>query len=693
MTMTERKPNRLIHEKSPYLRQHAFQPVDWYPWGEEAFEEARRLDRPVFLSIGYSTCHWCHVMAEETFENEEIAQLMNDTFICIKVDREERPDIDHVYMAAAQLFTDSPGWPLSVVMTPEGKPFFAATYLPPYSRFGLLGMKDLVLRVRHIWARERQRIEESSREVSSFMGRSPLELYEGESPGEDLVRRTLNALRSASDREWGGLKGQPKFPLPQNVLFLLQAFREWQDLDALAIAEETLEALRNGGIFDQVGFGFHRYSTDSHWLLPHFEKMLYDQALLALAYTEAFVLTGKPIYQDIAREIFTYALESLATPQGGFYAAEDADSPEGEGAFYLFTVKEIREILGEPLSRIFERVFSLREEGNFPHSRGKNILYRRYSLSTWAEELGLLEPKLQEMLEEGRQKLLLYRAQRPRPARDEKILTDWNGLMIGALARAALYFQDEKLLGEARKAADFFLETMVDSSGRIFHLFMDEPAVPGYLDDYAFFTFGLLELYRVTLEGRYLREALRLTETMLELFIDSQGGFFFTPADASIPLFRPRVFHDGAIPSGNSMALENCLRLARLLFRVDLEKTVSQTLERLSPLLEGNPLGYTYFAGVLFSFLRPGFHLVLVAPQGHPEISPILETLKRESTSFLFLPEDTHQDSPRDLLPERFDFHSISGKPTFYLCRHFTCQEPTTDFSQVLFSLRSPHKG
>ncbi|MGC8778273.1 MAG: thioredoxin domain-containing protein, partial [Candidatus Caldatribacteriaceae bacterium] len=278
----ERKPNRLVKEKSPYLRQHAYQPVDWYPWGEEAFEQARKLDRPVFLSIGYSTCHWCHVMAEETFENAEIAQLMNDTFISIKVDREERPDIDHIYMTIAQIFTDSPGWPLSIVMTPDRVPFFAATYLPPYSRFGLLGMKDLILRVRAIWTKERQRIEESSREIASFVARS-MELSGKKAPGEELLRETLDALRSASDREWGGLKGQPKFPLPQNILFLLQAFRKWKDLEALAIAEETLEALRNGGIFDQVGFGFHRYSTDAHWVLPHFEKMLYDQALLALA--------------------------------------------------------------------------------------------------------------------------------------------------------------------------------------------------------------------------------------------------------------------------------------------------------------------------------------------------------------------------------------------------------------------------
>ncbi|MEN3186898.1 MAG: thioredoxin domain-containing protein [Atribacterota bacterium] len=686
--MTERKPNRLIAEKSPYLKQHAFQPVDWYPWSEEAFSRAKELDRPVFLSIGYSTCHWCHVMAEETFENEEIARLMNDTFISIKVDREERPDIDHIYMTAAQFFTDSLGWPLSVVMTPEGTPFFAATYLPPYSRFGLLGMKELIMWVQKVWKNERQRIETSTQEVSTLVSSSPLEGHGNRVFEEALLRKAFDALWIASDREWGGLKGQPKFPLPHNILFLLRVFREWQDQKALTIAERTLEALRDGGIFDQVGFGFHRYATDSRWLVPHFEKMLYDQALLAIAYIEAFALTRKPEYQDVVREIFTYVFDSLTAPQGSFYAAEDADSPEGEGAFYLFTLKEVRDILGETLSPIFEQVFSLREEGNFPHSRGKNILHRRHSLSFWAEKFGYPEGVFRQMIEEGRKKLFDYRAQRPRPSRDEKILTDWNGLMIGALARAALYFHDDTLLLRAKNAADFFLDVMVDSSGHLFHLFTGEPAIPGYLDDYAFLTFGLLELYRATLEERYLQGALRLTERTLDLFFDPQGGFFFTPSGVSTPLFRPRVLHDGAIPSGNSVAIENCLRLSRLLFRADLENRVSQMLDRISPLFERNPLGYTYLAQTVFSLLRPGLQMVLVAPRHHPQLPSILEILKHELSFFLFLPEDDCSSPPWNFLPEGLDFRSIAGEPTFYLCQHFTCQEPTTDLKLLMSRIR-----
>jgi hypothetical protein len=685
--MAERKPNRLIHEKSPYLRQHAFQPVDWYPWGEEAFTQARLLDRPIFLSIGYSTCHWCHVMAEETFENEEIAQLMNETFVSIKVDREERPDIDHTYMEVAQILTGSGGWPLSIVMTPEGIPFFAGTYFPPYSRFGILGMKDLILRIRHLWTRERRRIEESSREIFALLARPPVITQDAMLPDVTLLHKTLEALRAVSDREWGGLKGAPKFPLPQNILFLLRAFQEFRDLEALAIAEETLQALRNGGIFDQVGFGFHRYSTDVYWLLPHFEKMLYDQALLALAYTEAFAVTGKKIYREVAEEVFTYVEMNLTSPEGAFYAAEDADSPEGEGAFYLFTVEEIRKVLGENHARLFERVFSLREEGNFPHSRRKNILYRRRGLTEWAEELDFPEEKLKTLLEEGRKKLFTYRAQRPHPSRDEKILTDWNGLMIGALARASLHFQNEGFLLRAKKAAHFFLEKMIDESGQVFHLFMGEPAVSGYLDDYAFLTFGLLELYRASLEGKYLQKALRITEKMLDRFSDPEGGFFFTASDTQTPLLRPQVFHDGAIPSGNSVAVENCLRLSQLLFRVDLQRVALRAFARLRPLLAGNPLGYCYLAKTMFSFLQPGSHVVLVASPDHPELPTILQTLKRKSSSFLFLPEGDRASSLWELLPEDVHFRSLFGKPTFYLCKNFTCEEPTTDFSYILARL------
>lgn len=691
--MRKRKPNRLISEKSPYLRQHAFQPVDWYPWGEEAFTRAKELNRPIFLSIGYSTCHWCHVMALETFENEEIAKLMNDMFISIKVDREERPDIDHIYMTAAQLFTESLGWPLSVVMTPEGKPFFAATYLPPYSRFGLLGMKELITWVQNVWQNERQRIESAAQEVSALLASFLSQGFGARIPEEMLLRKVFDALRLASDRERGGLKGQPKFPLPQNILFLLRVFEEWQDEEAITLAEGTLKALRNGGIFDQVGFGFHRYATDPQWLVPHFEKMLYDQALLTLAYTEAFSLTKKQEYEEVTREICTYVCDALASPCGAFYAAEDADSPEGEGAFYLFTLKEIRDALGETLSLIFEKVFSVREEGNFPHAQGKNILHRSHDFSYWAERLELPESALRHMVEEGRKRLFHYRALRPRPSKDEKILTNWNGLMIGALARAAFYFQDEVLLLRARNAADFFLKTMVDASGRIFHLFMEEPAIPGYLDDYAFFTFGLLELYRATLEAQYLQSALRLTETMLELFSDPQGGFFFTPCDVPTPLFRPQIFHDGAIPSGNSVAIENCLRLGRLLFRPDLEQQVHRMLDRIGPFLERNPLGYIYLAGTIFPLLRPGVHVVLVAPPAHPELPPILETLKEEAPSLLFLPEGEESQAPWNLLPEGLDFRSISGQPTFYLCQHFTCHEPTTDFALLMSHIRKRPRG
>ena len=599
--MAVSRPNRLIKEKSPYLLQHAHNPVDWYPWGDEAFKRAEEEDRPIFLSIGYSTCHWCHVMEKESFEDSEVAELMNGTFISIKVDREERPDLDNFYMTVCQILTGSGGWPLNIVMTPDKKPFFAATYIPKESRFGRTGIIKLIPRIREIWARRRSEVLKSTEKIiEALRGMEK----DGAGAGIDgaVLKKAYQELVTRFDKEYGGFSDAPKFPTSHNFLFLLCYWRRFKEHAALEMVEKTLQALRQGGIYDQVGYGFHRYSTDKEWLVPHFEKMLYDQALLAMAYLETLRATGNEDYGSTAREIFAYVLRDMTSPEGGFYSAEDADSEGVEGKFYIWKEEEIRHILEKEDADLIVRVFNVERAGNFKEDTigkktGANILHMKQPLSQIASELKMPIKNLEDRIVSAREKLLKARGKRIHPHKDDKILTDWNGLMIAALAQGAKALAEPTYSEAAKRAAGFILQHMHTPEGRLLHRYRDgESGIMGHLNDYAFFVWGLIDLYEASSEAMYLKSALEINAQMLAHFWDEHsGGLFFTPGDGEPFILRKKEIYDGALPSGNSAAIQNLLRLATLTGDTSLHEKAAKILKAFSGHVVQFPSGYTQF--------------------------------------------------------------------------------------------------
>ena len=691
--MNAKRPNRLIGEKSPYLLQHAYNPVDWYPWGDEAFGKAEKENRPIFLSIGYSTCHWCHVMEKESFEDEDVARLMNDAFVSIKVDREERPDIDSVYMTVCHMMTGSGGWPLTIVMTPDKKPFFAATYLPREARFGRAGMKELIPRIKRLWENNRGEALTSADKVTSI-----LETTSIEPNGRELTEGTLEiAYRQLSrnfDVQHGGFSNAPKFPTPHNLMYLLRYWRRTGDEWALKMVEMTLVNMRSGGIYDHLGFGFHRYSTDDRWIVPHFEKMLYGQALLAMAYIEAYQATGKKEYGETAREIFTYVLRDMTAPEGGFYSAEDADSEGEEGKFYLWRAEEIGGILTAEETEIFTKVFTIQREGNFREEvtgaeTGKNIPHIIRPFSALAKELGMSLGELEERLEKAREKLFAVREKRAHPYKDDKILTDWNGLMIAALAKGAGAFHEPAYGEAATRAAEFILARMRDINGRLYHRYRDgEAAIPAFLDDYAFLSWGMVELYEATFDSGYLRRAIELNDMMIKHFWDPEnGGFYFSADDAEGMLMRKKELYDGAIPSGNSVAMLNLLRLSHLAGNSLYEEQAAHLLRACSKTIAEAPLAYTQFMAALDFSLGPSSQVVIVGNPRSGDTITMIETLQGS-----FIPNkvvmfrSTEEQDPDIIRLAEYtkDLESIEGKATAYVCRDFRCDLPTTDARQML---------
>lgn len=542
----QKEPNRLIKEKSPYLLQHAYNPVDWYPWGEEAFEKARKENKPVFLSIGYSTCHWCHMMAHESFEDEEVAGLMNEAFVSIKVDREERPDIDNIYMTVCQIILGRGGWPLNIIMTPGKKPFFAGTYIPKNTRFNQIGMLELVPRIKEIWEQQHEEVLDSAEKITSTI-QEMIKESSGEGLGEEVIEEVYEELLSSFDTEYGGFSGAPKFPTPHKISFLLRYWRRSRNPEALHMAEYTLDKMRRGGIYDHLGSGFHRYSTDSMWLLPHFEKMLYDQALTAIAYTEAYQVTGKDLYKETAEGILDYVLRDLTSPEGGFYCGEDADVEREEGKYYLWTLEEIRSILDPEDSELIIKMFNLREEGNFEEEirgreTGTNLFYMARSPGSLAAKMKIPVEEVEKKVKAAREKLLKARYERKRPSLDDKILTDWNGLMIAAFAKGYQVFGEQRYLKAAEKAADFILMALYSPGDGLLHRYRDGVAgISGTSDDYAFLIHGLLELYEAGFKMRYLKAAVSLNSELLECFWDPvNGGLYFTANDSEALIFRKR---------------------------------------------------------------------------------------------------------------------------------------------------------
>ncbi|NOY05432.1 MAG: thioredoxin domain-containing protein, partial [Chlorobi bacterium] len=554
--------NRLVFESSPYLLQHADNLVDWYPWGDEAFEKAQRKDRPVFLSIGYSTCHWCHVMEHESFEDSDVAEYLNKNFIAIKVDREERPDIDHVYMTVCQALTGSGGWPLTVFMTPERKPFFAGTYFPREGRFGRPGFLELLKYINDLWINDRDKTLTSGTQIVQA-----LSTWSGASPGHPLDPSVLvqaeEQFKRSFDVRNGGFGGAPKFPMGHTLSFLLRRWKHTGDTSLRDMALHTLRTMYNGGIYDHLGFGFARYSTDAEWLVPHFEKMLYDQALLLRAYTDAYQVTHDPFYARVVREIATYVHRDMTDSSGGFHSAENADSEGKEGSFYTWNKREILDVLGEDDGRWFCRWFGVTDEGNF--EQALNILHVAGDADDFARELGVTPAEFDQKLNALRNDLFIHRRRRIHPSKDDKVLTSWNGLMISSLARSGFVLNDSSLLGAAADAADFILANMVLNDNTILHRWRNGKAgIEGYLEDYTFFVDGLLELYQATFDIKYLVKATQLHQTMMQKFLDpSDGTLFSTAHNAEQLIVRPKDAYDGALPSGNSMAAWNSMRIAR----------------------------------------------------------------------------------------------------------------------------------
>ena len=664
------------------MLQHADNPVEWYAWGDEAFEKARTENKPVFLSIGYSTCHWCHVMAHESFEDEQVAQLMNDVFVSVKVDREERPDIDGIYMTVCQMMTGGGGWPLTIIMTPEKKPFFAATYIPKENRFGRIGMIDFIPKIQEVWANRKTEVVESAEKITST-----IQLLSTGTPGEELNVHLLSsayeALSARFDSQHGGFGSAPKFPTPHNLLFLLRYWKSTDDEKALRMVEQTLQAMRCGGIYDHVGFGFHRYATDREWLVPHFEKMLYDQAMLVMAYTEAYQATGRSEYKETAREILTYVLRDITAPEGGFYSAEDADSEGVEGKFYVWSEDEIRQVLDDGAELILN-AFNVSREGNFQdeatqQKTGENILHLKE----------LLSDESKSQWETARQKLFDYREKRIHPHKDDKILTDWNGLMVAALAKAAQAFDEPKYAKAAQRAMDFILDSLRTSEGRLLHRYREgEAAIPAYADDYVFLIWGLLELYETTFEIRYLQSALDLNQVLIDHFWDkSTGGLFTTPDDGEALFARQKEIYDGAVPSSNSVAMLNLLRLGRMTANVAFEEMAAQIGRAFSKDVKNAPVAYTLLMCALNFAVGPAYEIVIAGQPEAEDMQCMLQALRTQfAPNKVVLLNPINEGSPGIHRLAEFikGQSSIDRMATVYVCLNYNCQMPTTDPNRML---------
>lgn len=691
-----KQPNRLINEKSPYLLQHAYNPVDWYPWSEEAFEKASKEDKPIFLSIGYSTCHWCHVMEKESFEDEEVAKLMNDAFVSIKVDREERPDIDGVYMSVCQMITGGGGWPLTIVMTPDKKPFFTGTYFPKYNRFNRIGMMELVPRLKEIWQNRRDEVLKSAEEISSSLkninfGLSPAEI------DETILDKAYNDLNKRYDADNGGFGTSPKFPSPHNLMFLLRYWKRNDNAKALEIVEKTLTKMRLGGIYDHIGFGFARYSTDKDWLVPHFEKMLYDQAMLIMAYTETYQITKNEIYKKTAEEIIEYVFRDMTHPDGGFYSAEDADSEGEEGKFYLWHADELRYVLNKEESDLAMNIFNVSESGNWVDEskgvrNGTNILHLKMTYDELASNLNLDISELLKKIENIRKKLFNYREKRTHPHKDDKILTDWNALMIASLAKAYQAFNSQKYLTAAEKAYGFIKQYLTKSDGTLFHRYREgDSGLPAHIDDYTFIINALIDLYESTFNPEYLNRALELNDILIkEFWDDTDGGFFFTSEKSEKLIARQKEIYDGAIPSGNSISLLNLLRLFKLTGKSDFSDYAEKLIKYFSNSIARSPSIFTQFLSGLDFYFGPTVEIVLSSYEFNEKINQALEIIRKDfnpNKVVVFNPTIADHDLLK-IIPYLENMRLVGSNSTFYVCKNFICNQPVTDIESLVKLLK-----
>jgi len=689
--------NRLAKESSPYLLQHAGNPVDWYPWGREAFDRAKKEGKPIFLSIGYSTCHWCHVMERESFENDEIAKIMNEHFVCIKVDREERPDVDNIYMAAVQAMTGSGGWPLSVFLTPEGRPFWGGTYFPPVDGMGRPGFRTVLLSLAEAWRTKREDIVSQSEKLTDH-----IRALAGDGAEADVGEATLalgyEALAGSFDEANGGFGGAPKFPRPHTLSFLLRKHIRGDAPKALAMVESTLAHMWRGGIHDHVGGGFHRYSTDAVWLVPHFEKMLYDQALIARVSIETYQITGKSEFADIARDVFRYVLRDMTDEGGGFYSAEDADSEGEEGKFYVWEMRELTAILGAADAKIFADVYGVRAGGNWVEEAsregtGTNILHRPESFPATAKRHGLEPAVLRTKLAPMREKLFEVREKRIHPLKDDKILTDWNGLMIATLAYAGRALDEAEYTAAAEKAAGFLLGTMRED-GRLLHRYRNgSAAIPAFLDDYAFLAWGLFELYETTYDARWLVAAKELLTEMVELFEDAEGGgFLFTGSDGEKLVSRTKEIYDGAIPSGNSVAALALLTVGRLTMDKELVRAGELTIQCFSGHLDRMPTGFPFLLLALDLAVGPNREVTLAGDREDEALAAMVRQVgSRYLPRTVVAVNHTGEagDAIRKLVPFLVEQKPVEGRATAYVCENYACRAPVTTVEELRRTLEA----
>ncbi|MHB8567803.1 MAG: thioredoxin domain-containing protein [Nitrososphaerales archaeon] len=699
--MPKPKTNRLAGEKSPYLLQHSHNPVDWYPWGDEAFSKAKTEEKPIFLSIGYSSCHWCHVMERESFEDEGVAKLLNESFICIKVDREERPDVDQIYMKAVQAMTGSGGWPLNLFLTPDLEPFYGGTYFPPISRYGMPGFVALIKNIAGSWKRERFQIVSSASQIRKALSQT---LPASNSNIDGIViEKCFADLAHYFDQEYGGFGNSPKFPTPSNLFFLMRFHLRDRAKAPLLMVLKTLDAMAKGGIYDQVGGGFHRYSTDRIWLVPHFEKMLYDNALLSIAYTEAFLLTGESSYQRIVAETLEWVQREMTSGEtGGYFSAQDADSPDGEGSYYVWTKEEIKQaLLGKPISGgaavwneaeidLVLSYFGVEDEGNF---EGTKTILTAKVLKVLSRGSIITEAELQAMIANAKLALLNVRSKRSRPFTDDKILTSWNGMMISAMARAYEVFRDEKYVESARRAADFVLSKLSlqdDGKAVLKRRYRDgEVKDDGVLEDYAYFGNSLLDLYEATFEPRYLKQARLLCDSMLTQFYDEKsGGFFETRKDTPNLILRPKEAYDGAIPSSNSIAALFCLRMCEITSLAKYKDSARRTFECFWSSVESTPSSHTEMLVALNYYLANPKEIVVSGDLSEPETKVLIAELRSH-----FLPNSitlhATKELEKDLAILEGRVHSPGQSSRVFVCSNFTCQLPSTTREELVTALES----
>ncbi|RXI38586.1 thioredoxin domain-containing protein [Clostridium tetani] len=674
MTNLNRAPNRLAQEKSPYLLQHANNPVDWYPWGDEAFEKAKEEDKPIFLSIGYSTCHWCHVMERESFEDKEVAKLLNDNFISIKVDREERPDIDNIYMTFCQAVTGSGGWPLTIIMTPDKKPFFAGTYFPKEDRYGVSGFMHILKEMSNQWKGNRERIVNSSEKLLKDMTQY-ISVSQKEELNKEVIKECFEVLKESYDPIHGGFYDAPKFPTSHKLMFLLRYHRLYKDEEALNIVEKTLKSMYKGGIFDHIGYGFSRYSTDDKWLVPHFEKMLYDNAMLIIAYAEMYQITKEELYKEIIEKTIAYVIRDMKDKKGAFYSAEDADSEGVEGKFYVWTLEEIEDILGKEDAKLFSKYYGITDRGNFEGENIPNLI------DTPLEDL---EPDVKDKLEVIWETLFINREKRIHPHKDTKILTSWNGLMIAALAYSGRVLKRKDYIESAEEAVKFIMENLIDENGRIFVRYRDgERAHKGHLEDYSFLIWALIELYQSTFKTEYIEEALKINSDMIELFWDEENhGFFHTGKDGEELILKLKESYDSAIPSGNSVAMYNMVRLSRVTGDSKLDEIIQQNLNYFSGRIKRTLESHTFFLISYMHYVLESEEVVIAKGEDEDIFKGMIKVINEKYHPFSM--NIVKDEKVEKLMPELKEKNNIQNKTTVYICKNFACGNPITSLEDLI---------